>query len=601
MASCTTSKWATAAPQIKLEVTQSSSNGGSATLSWTLYYIANSSNINAPGNRSYSAYIDGSQVASGTYNINRSKGTYTITSGTKTITKGTSAKNISFSCSMAFNLTWSGVYGGTKSASGSISVSAKTSYTISYNANGGTGAPGNQTKWYGTNLKLSSTKPTRTGYSFLGWSTSSTATSATWSAGGTYTANASDTLYAVWKANTYTITYNANGGSGAPGNQTKTYGKTLTLSSTRPTRTNYNFIGWGTSASSTTVTYSPGGSYTANSAATLYAIWELAYEKPSIDNLTADRCDSNSVYSDEGTYVLVNFDWKTSNAVSEIKIEWRSMGSETWNTFSIEGSGNSGSISQIIGDGNVAIDSSYNIRVSISDSGGTTTDLVNIASIEFPIDLLVGGHGVAFGKSADIPGAMDINYDIYGRKHMYMDRNAKIYGYDPNISKYLEIINCLSDDGIFAIGYGNYDEYAGQENIDRYTKIYGHDIYFGISSSPTKQTFRPYYRRGDQIYVNWDGAGYVTSSGTTVRFSIPLERPVIGSPTVSITSINGFVLRQDNKYTHGTYFDTPMPPDSYTASYNYGFIRIIATFSNTTNVVNNSPIGISWNGYIHFS
>ena len=66
------------------------------------------------------------------------------------------------------------------SASGSYTLPAVTwQWNISYNANGGSGAPGTQTKKYGTSLTLSSTKPTRTGYTFLGWSTSSTATSAT--------------------------------------------------------------------------------------------------------------------------------------------------------------------------------------------------------------------------------------------------------------------------------------------------------------------------------------------------------------------------------------------------------------------------------------
>ena len=83
-----------------------------------------------------------------------------------------------------------------------VSVPAWTSYTIKYDANDGSGAPSSQTKWKDQTLKLSTTKPTRTGYSFLGWSTSSSATSATYAAGANYTANAAATLYAVWKANT---------------------------------------------------------------------------------------------------------------------------------------------------------------------------------------------------------------------------------------------------------------------------------------------------------------------------------------------------------------------------------------------------------------
>ena len=121
---------------------------------------------------------------------------------------------------------------------------------------------------------LSSTKPTRTGYTFQGWSTSSSATSASYSAGGTFSTNANTTLYAVWAKNKYTISFNANGGSGAPSSQTKTYGLDLTLSSTKPTRSGYTFKGWGTSSSSTTASYQPGGKYTSNSSATLYAVWE---------------------------------------------------------------------------------------------------------------------------------------------------------------------------------------------------------------------------------------------------------------------------------------------------------------------------------------
>lgn len=94
----------------------------------------------------------------------------------------------------------------------SYTVPAKTisTYTISYNANGGSGAPGSQTKKHDITLTLSSTIPTRTKYTFLGWSTSSTATSATYTAGGSYTTNADATLYAVWEANALIVKYYSN-------------------------------------------------------------------------------------------------------------------------------------------------------------------------------------------------------------------------------------------------------------------------------------------------------------------------------------------------------------------------------------------------------
>ena len=147
-------------------------------------------------------------------------------------------------------------------------------WTVSYNMNGGSGSISNQTKTYGQDLTLSNTKPTRTGYEFVGWSTNKDATSAQYAAGGKYTANSGATLYAIWKINTWTVSYNMNGGSGSISNQTKTYGQDLTLSSTKPTRTGYEFVGWNTSASATTAQYQPGGKYTVNSSATLYAIWK---------------------------------------------------------------------------------------------------------------------------------------------------------------------------------------------------------------------------------------------------------------------------------------------------------------------------------------
>lgn len=106
---------------------------------------------------------------------------------------------------------YNGNYGETSTAKATITVPAKPSYTVSYNANNGSGAPSSQTKWYGETLTLSSTIPTRTGYTFLGWSTSSTATSATYSAGGSYTSNSNATLYAVWKARNLIHVYNSNG------------------------------------------------------------------------------------------------------------------------------------------------------------------------------------------------------------------------------------------------------------------------------------------------------------------------------------------------------------------------------------------------------
>ena len=182
------------------------------------------------------------------------------------------------------------------------------SYTISYNANGGSGAPGSQTKTHGTDLTLSSTKPTRNGYNFSKWTTGKDGSGTSYAPRATYNANASITLYAQWisackwttadacqkanpgytckstgtdgacwdvdKPSTYTISYNANGGSGAPGSQTKTHGTDLKLSSTKPTRSGYTFVNWNTKSDGSGTNYASGATYNTNANLTLYAIWK---------------------------------------------------------------------------------------------------------------------------------------------------------------------------------------------------------------------------------------------------------------------------------------------------------------------------------------
>lgn len=118
---------------------------------------------------------------------------------------------------------------------------------------------------------------------------------------------------------TYSVTYNANGGSGTTSSQTKTYGKTLTLRSngfTAPanksvtgykvtfnanggscstasltsTRTaKYSFSKWNTGADGSGTSYAAGASYTSNAALKLYAIWSTAYTNNAITLPTPTR------------------------------------------------------------------------------------------------------------------------------------------------------------------------------------------------------------------------------------------------------------------------------------------------------------------------
>lgn len=128
-------------------------------------------------------------------------------------------------------------------------------YTISYNANGGSGTMSSTTATYGSTTTISANTFTKTGYSFAGWTTNSdgsddgygwTNWSGTWKyVNGQYGISGGKlVLYARWSANTYTIKYDANGGTGAPANQSFVYNSGAKISTTKPTRTGYTFVNW---------------------------------------------------------------------------------------------------------------------------------------------------------------------------------------------------------------------------------------------------------------------------------------------------------------------------------------------------------------------
>ena len=102
----------------------------------------------------------------------------------------------------------------------------------------------------GTATITSITKPTRTGYTFGGYYTDKNGAgtqiinaSGSITGSKTYIASA-DTLYAKWTANTYSIVFDKNGGSGSMSNQSMTYDKASNLTTNTYTRQGYYFVGW---------------------------------------------------------------------------------------------------------------------------------------------------------------------------------------------------------------------------------------------------------------------------------------------------------------------------------------------------------------------
>ena len=191
-------------------------------------------------------------------------------------------------------------------------------YTVTYDSNGGSGAPSPDSDY--VNVELSNTEPIRNGYTFLGWSTGSNATTAQYQPGETISPGQNITLYAVWEqipVASYVLTYDANGGNNPPENQTGN--GAVTLSSLQPSRDGYTFQSWNTRSDGEGTNYFSEASFSLNEDTTLYAIWLKDFNPecpnnpdnslnhvesdPVIENATVSTCIEAGEY-DEVVYCI---------------------------------------------------------------------------------------------------------------------------------------------------------------------------------------------------------------------------------------------------------------------------------------------------------
>lgn len=173
----------------------------------------------------------------------------------------------------------SGYFTAGSGGSGAVILSY-TTYTLTYNANTATSGspPTQETLVAGATTTLTAGTLAKTGYTFAGWQTTSSG-GTTYAVGASYTMPSMDTtLYAYWTTNSYTVSYNANGGSGTPPSTvTVNYNATTTVASgSTLTRTGYTFAGWNTNSGGTGTSYAEGSTLTMGTAnVTLYAKWTI--------------------------------------------------------------------------------------------------------------------------------------------------------------------------------------------------------------------------------------------------------------------------------------------------------------------------------------
>lgn len=395
----------------------------------------------------------------------------------------------------------------------------------------------------------------------------------------------------------------------------------------------------GTVAVTVTVTDSRG-----RTASKTVRITVLAYSPPQITHFECSRCgDANGSANANGQYLKVTFGYLVSPLNNKNKAsyllkysvyddgKWGGLTSGTQYTYS----GTYISATAIL---NTA--STYQIGLVVTDSFGTASFYKEIGTAVRLLSYIVKRFAIAIGKIPEIDNIFDVALETIFRKKVTTNSDLQVNGnsgfsggasfygdvacngtfhangninanrdiclagniwttnqskiYSTNVDGKQKVVMVLCDsDNDLSIGYGSWI------NKDGDTYLRGRDVYLGASSTASYTTYRPYYRRGDSIDVRMGTAGYVTSGTKEFYFTIPLGKPVVGNPSVSVSSINGLIIRQNSKYIIKSDW---VQPDRYSAYIrNNNAVSVIAFWNNTTNAENNSPVGIDANIRITFS
>ena len=161
-----------------------------------------------------------------------------------------------------------------------IYVADGTKLSLIYSANGGANPPSDKNSYNADDIaEISEEKPTRTGYTFVGWARTPYADGKDYDSGSVLEFTGEDVvLYAVWQANGYTVSYDPNGGAGDMTSDEFSYGTAGSLSANKYEKTGFTFIGWATSANGEAVYADLAAVYNLtselNANITLYAKWE---------------------------------------------------------------------------------------------------------------------------------------------------------------------------------------------------------------------------------------------------------------------------------------------------------------------------------------
>ena len=235
----------------------------------------------------------------------------------------------------------------------------------------------------------------------------------------------SDLRISVPPLPSHTVSYNANGGSGAPGSATKWYGEDFYISNQKPTRANHVFQYWATAANGSGTRYNPGQRYLPDANVILYAVWKLATKPPTIQSFTAQRVDEAGVPDSNGTMVRFTAQWRvdttgdSANACTSLRFGYKNANGAWTDYDPVVNDGTSGTTT--IDAGPFSTGASHQLRVTLSDKYTTVSSVTTVGPARFVIDVSPDGRGIGIGVEAPDDGV-----SIYGKPIRMDDGEAGI-------------------------------------------------------------------------------------------------------------------------------------------------------------------------------
>lgn len=382
----------------------------------------------------------------------------------------------------------------------------------------------------------------------------------------------------------WTVTLDAQGGTGAAASLTKYYNESLALP--EPSKEGYTFAGWAASEDPTTVVYQPGDPYTANAAASLVAVWTPIISAAYITRLFTERDDGRGLWdsgtdthtsaSDDGEYVYVRAWWRVEGADSATVSIGAKMAEDsapttyvwtgTTRTASKPGSGELylEGVAEWVTSQTADVADQYTVTVDLSAGGKTDQKASIVSQAFFTIDFLAGGHGVAIGKPATqqlFDVGMETNFD----------HDASIGG-DVAVTGGLAVGEDLTVGGDLTLGTT-----AAINALARH-----------LGMAKTK---------GDSWTMNdYIVVGHLTNAKATMWVTVKFPFRVYGlSNTSTGVAVSGNIrVRQNNNYLFGTTSSTTKALSTFTISktiYANGYLTLgIEGTAQGTGAINNDAV-----------